>query len=290
MSGAPPAPGPPPAGPPPAAPPVHRLGKDTRLCISLAGRPTSIGTRFHNFLYARLGLDFAYKACTTDDLPGAVAGIRALGIRGCGVSMPFKQDVMPLLDALDPSAEAIGAVNTIVNDAGRLTGYNTDVLALEALLPEAAGSAAIAGSGGMAAAVAAALRRRGCTGITIAARNEATGRALADRCGGRWVPDAASVRADVLVNATPVGMAGTDSDGGDPPFPRRAVGSALTVVDVVAAPPCTPLVTLARGLGVPTVTGDAVMALQAAEQFERYTGVRPTEEDVRAAREYSRRA
>ena len=69
------------------------LNKDTRLCISLAGRPSNIGTRFHNHLYDVLGLDFIYKAFTTTDIAAAIGGVRALGIRGCSVSMPFKEDV-----------------------------------------------------------------------------------------------------------------------------------------------------------------------------------------------------
>ncbi|QDQ99432.1 shikimate 5-dehydrogenase [Tomitella fengzijianii] len=268
------------------------MDRRTRLCISLAARPSDVGTRFHNFLYAELGLNFVYKAFTTGDLAGAVTGIRALGIRGCGVSMPYKQDVLPMLDGLDPSAEAIGAVNTIVNDDGTLTGYNTDVLAVQALLPVGTGrSALVAGSGGMASAVVAALRRSGFDDIVIAARNEEAGPALAERCGARWVPDPGGHRADVLVNATPIGMAGADPDAAvaDPAFPRAAVSAAHTVVDVVASPPRTPLIALAEEFGVRTVTGDAVMALQAAEQFRLYTGTRPDDDQVRRAREYSRR-
>jgi shikimate dehydrogenase len=63
---------------------VRSITKDTVLCMSLAGRPSNIGTRFHNLLYAELDLDFVYKAFTTTDLAAAIAGIRALGIRGCG--------------------------------------------------------------------------------------------------------------------------------------------------------------------------------------------------------------
>src|SRR3954470_6893753 len=110
------------------------LNKDMQVCISLAGRPSNIGTRFHNFLYDELGLNFVYKAFTTDDLEGAVRGIRALGIRGCSVSMPFKEAIIPFLDDVEDSAAAIDAVNTVVNDAGRLTGANTDVEAVAALL------------------------------------------------------------------------------------------------------------------------------------------------------------
>ena len=112
------------------------LNKDTRVCISLAGRPSNLGTRFHNFLYGELGLDFVYKAFTTADLEGAVRGVRALGIRGCSVSMPFKAAILPLVDVVEPSAAAIDAVNTGVNDDGVLTAANTDVEAVATLLAE----------------------------------------------------------------------------------------------------------------------------------------------------------
>jgi shikimate dehydrogenase len=92
---------------------VRPIIKDTVLCMSLAGRPSNVGTRFHNFLYAELDLDFVYKAFTTTDLAAAIAGIRALGIRGCGVSIPYKEACLELVDELDGSAEAIGSVNTI---------------------------------------------------------------------------------------------------------------------------------------------------------------------------------
>src|ERR1700689_5705852 len=110
------------------------LNKDTTLCISLAGRPSNIGTRFHNYLYDELGLNFAYKAFTTRDLDGAIGGVRALGIRGCSVSMPFKEAVIPLGEELTASAKAIDSVNTIVNDGGRLTAYNTDYEAVAELI------------------------------------------------------------------------------------------------------------------------------------------------------------
>src|SRR5206468_8112680 len=111
------------------------LNKDTRLCISLAGRPSNIGTRFHNYLYDQLGLDFIYKAFTTTDLGAAIGGIRALGIRGCGVSMPYKEACIEFVDVLEPSAAAIESVNTIVNEDGVLHAYNTDYSAIASLLP-----------------------------------------------------------------------------------------------------------------------------------------------------------
>src|ERR1700752_3132382 len=112
------------------------LSKDTRLCISLAARPSNIGTRFHNHLYDQLGLDFIYKAFTTTDIVAAIGGVRALGIRGCSVSMPFKEAVSPLVDKVEPSARAIPSVNTIVNDDGYLTASNTDYIAVQRLIDE----------------------------------------------------------------------------------------------------------------------------------------------------------
>lgn len=267
------------------------LNKDTRLCISLAARPSNIGTRFHNYLYDQLGLDFIYKAFTTTDIAAAVGGVRALGIRGCSVSMPFKQDVIALVDTMEASALAIESVNTIVNEDGHLSASNTDYLAVARLIAEhrldPASTVLIRGSGGMASAVASAFRDNGFGGGTIVARNQRTGRALADRLGydhATAVPDGG---ADIVVNVTPIGMAG-GSESDDLAFDEALIAKAHTVFDVVALPSETPLITVARARGVPVITGAEVIALQAAEQFERYTGVRPTAQQVAAASAFSR--
>lgn len=275
----------------PPAPHARALTKDTQLCISLAARPSNIGTRFHNYLYAALGLDFVYKAFTTTDLPGAVAGIRALGIRGCGVSMPFKEAAIPLVDALDPSAEAITSVNTIVNTGGRLRAYNTDYLAIAHLLAERrippSAEVAVRGSGGMAQAVVAALHDGGFTSVVVVARNAEAGRGLADRYGASWAPDLTGHHPDILINATPIGMAGGPQSE-DLPFDEPVIRAAEVAFDVVAMPAETPFVRRARELGLPVITGAEVIALQAVEQFTLYTGVRPSEELVARASEYSR--
>lgn len=269
------------------------LSKDTRLCISLAGRPSNIGTRFHNHLYEVLGLDFLYKAFTTTDIAAAIGGVRALGIRGCSVSMPFKHDVIALVDEVEPSAKAIEAVNTIVNDDGHLTAANTDYLAVQRLVDQYALDPArpvvIRGSGGMASAVGAAFRDRGFTSGTVVARNERTGRQLADRLGYRYSAWVGPREGAVLVNVTPIGMAGGPEEQ-QRSFDVDAIAKADTVFDVVATPAETPLITAARTAGVRVVTGAEVVALQAAEQFERYTGVRPTPEQVAEASAVSRGA
>jgi shikimate dehydrogenase len=268
------------------------LNKDMQVCMSLAARPSNIGTRFHNFLYDELGLNFLYKAFTTTDLPGAVAGIRALGIRGCSVSMPFKEAIIPLVDVIEESAAAIDSVNTVVNDGGVLTASNTDYEAVASLLAshgvDPSSSVLLRGSGGMAKAVVAAFRGAGFEDLTVVARNEATGTALATRYGYRWAssPDAAGTAADVLVNVTPIGMQGDAAD--ELAFDAERIDAARTVFDVVAFPSETPLVRAGRAAGRHVITGAEVIALQAARQFERYTGVALTEDQVRRASEFSR--
>ncbi|MFZ2526175.1 MAG: shikimate 5-dehydrogenase [Rhodococcus sp. (in: high G+C Gram-positive bacteria)] len=270
---------------------ASRITKDTRLCISLSGRPSNIGTRFHNCLYDELGLDYVYKAFAPTDIKAAVAGMRGLGIRGAGVSMPFKEKVIPLVDVMHESARAIDSVNTIVNEDGVLHAYNTDFQAVLDLLVDQRVDptlpVAVAGSGGMAKAVVAAVHAHGCADVTVVARNETAGRALAGRYGFAWRGDVDDCTPAVLINATPVGMAG-GPEAESLPFPTAVIEAAAVVVDVVAMPPETPLLRAARAHGHPVISGAEVIALQAALQFALYTGVTPTPAQVRRASEFSR--
>jgi shikimate dehydrogenase len=259
--------------------------------MSLAGRPSNIGTRFHNFLYDELDLDIVYKAFTTTDLTAAIARVRALGIRGCGVSMPYKEACIRYVDAMDDSAEAIRSVNTIVNTNGQLRAYNTDYLAIAKLLAEhqipVDHTFAVLGSGGMAKAVVAALRDAGFHTGTVVARNAQTGAALADQYGYTWRADLGSSRPQLLVNATPVGMSGGPAADALPVEPA-VVDTTETIFDVVALPAPTTLVRRARAQDKQVITGAEVIALQAVEQFVLYTGVRPTDDQMRRAAEFSR--
>ncbi|WP_307034829.1 shikimate 5-dehydrogenase [Arthrobacter sp. B3I4] len=270
------------------------LNKDMTLCISLSARPSNNGTRFHNHLYEQLGLNWIYKAFAPADLAQAIAGVRGLGLRGCAVSMPYKEDVIALVDVMDPSAKAIDSVNTIVNDGGTLTAYNTDYTAIEQLLQRnripADYSVWLLGAGGMAKATAAALRDAGFRNVTIIARNETAGRALAELYGFAWraaVPASSEGAADLLINVTPIGMAG-GPEADVLAFPQEAVDAAKAVFDVVALPAETPLIKAARAAGKPVITGAEVATIQALEQFVLYTGIRPSDEQVRAAEEFMR--
>ncbi|WP_449373802.1 shikimate 5-dehydrogenase [Arthrobacter psychrolactophilus] len=266
------------------------LNKDMTLCISLAARPSNIGTRFHNYLYDALELNYVYKAFAPVDLAQAVAGIRGLGIRGAAVSMPYKEDVIELIDVMDASASAIDSVNTIVNNDGVLTAYNTDYLAIARLLSvnavDPATTVLLRGSGGMAKAVAAAMHDAGFAHVTIVARNEERGRALAALYDFAWLPEVGEATAGMLINVTPLGMTGADASVQS--FTDETVAAAQIVFDVVALPSETPLITAGRAAGKQLITGAEVIAIQAEEQFVLYTGVRPSPELVREASEFSR--
>ncbi|MDE1917827.1 MAG: shikimate 5-dehydrogenase [Sphingomonadales bacterium] len=261
------------------------IGRDTQLCMSLSARPGNAGSRLHNALYEAMGLDFVYKSFSTRDLPAAIGGIRALSIRGCAISMPFKEAVIPLIDALEPSARVIDSVNTIVNDDGVLTGYNTDYIAVRDLLVRRAVDPAtpfvLRGSGGMAKAVTAALRNLGFTQGTIVARNEATGKPLAQAYGYGWSADLPAQGAPLLINVTPLGMEGSASE--ELAFPAAWIADCAIAFDVVAQPAETPFLKAARQAGKPVISGAEVIVLQAVEQFVLYTGLRPTPAQIRAA-------
>ena len=109
------------------------------LCGSIMGSPFSLSAKIHNAAYAALGLDYTFVCFGVDDPVAAVTAIRTLGVRGMNVSMPYKTAVIPHLDAIDESARAIGAVNTINNLDGVLTGYNTDCLGAVRALQEITG-------------------------------------------------------------------------------------------------------------------------------------------------------
>ena len=164
--------------------------------------------------------------------------------------MPYKESCMPFLDRIDPSAAAIDSVNTIVNDEGVLTGYNTDYIAVRSLLADNAFDTttpfALLGAGGMAKAVLAALVESGVPdGVVISPRSPERGERLAARYSVAADVSLAGRRPRLLLNATPIGMEG-GPEADKLAFDADAVAAADAVFDVVYLPPDTPLVRLAR--------------------------------------------
>ncbi len=270
------------------------INKNTQLCISLAGRPGNFGTFFHNYLYQKLELDYIYKAFTTTNIEDAIKGVRALGIRGCAVSMPFKEAVIPLVDAIDHSAKAIDSINTIVNNDSSLTAYNTDYIAVVELLKENQIDPntpfILKGSGGMAKAVAGALYHQGFKNGTIVARNSEKGSALANLYQYEYSAAEPSIDAEndtMLINVTPIGMQG-GQEVNDLAFTEKNIRNASIIFDVVALPVETPMIKLAQSLNKTVISGADIAVIQALEQFVLYTGGRPSLELVREASAFAR--
>jgi shikimate dehydrogenase len=245
------------------------------LCGSLSLHPVALGMAMHRAGYEALGLPFTYVAFACQDLDGALRGMRALGIRGFGISMPYKLDVIPLLDQMDELTRRIGAVNTIVNDGGVLTGYNTDASGSMRALREATEIAGkrtvVIGAGGAARAVAFALVREGAR-VHIVNRTREKGEQLARELGASagGLEDLAHLGDfAALVNCSSAGMA---EYGSASPVAEEALTPQTVVMDIVYKPIRTELLRAAERRGCKTVHGGRMLLYQACGQFELYTG------------------
>jgi shikimate dehydrogenase len=221
--------------------------------------------------FAALGLDWTYELLDVpaEGLRAAVAALRAPDVAGANVTIPYKQDVMDQLDVVAPEALRARAVNTIVNEGGRLGGYNTDIAAIRSAVEQAgvepeSANAVILGAGGAARATAAALEG---AHLTFVARRpsaaDVPGKVVA------WSDPAVpslTRSADLLVNATPLGR------HEEMPLRPAALPKAGAVIDLVYVSGGTPLVRKARSLGLPTVDGWEILLGQGATSFLLWTG------------------
>jgi shikimate dehydrogenase len=246
------------------------------LCGSIAGRPGRLGVAMHTAGYRALGLDWVYVAFGTEDTEGAVAAMRPLGIRGLGVTTPHKIRIMACLDEVDDEARTIGAVNTVVNDGGRLRGLNVDwigaVRAFEEQLSLLGRHAVVVGAGGGARAIVYGLIRAGAR-VTLLNRSAERGAALAHALGARYAGPPERIDEieayDLLVHATPVGFHDPDATLID----RPALRPGTVVFDAVAQPPRTRLLRDAESRGCRTISGVRMQLHQAVCQFGLYTGL-----------------
>ncbi len=254
---------------------IPNIDAHTRL-YGVIGNPVahSLSPVMHNAGFRHTGHNGVYMAFEVADLPGAVAGMRALDVHGCSITIPHKMAIMDLLDHVDPMARQIGAVNTIVNEDGRLTGFNSDSPgAMAALLektPVAHRHVAIIGAGGAARALAHGVKTHGGS-LTVVNRSEEKGRRLADELEGDFCPlvDFSGVGVDILINTTSVGMT-PDTDR--MPVTHACLRPGLTLMDIVYNPLETKLIRAARDAGCKVVDGVAMFVHQGAIQFERWTG------------------
>lgn len=254
--------------------------------LGIVGNPLSKSKSsvMQNAALAKAGIPGIYLPFETPDLEGLGEVIRGYDIRGMNVTVPHKVDVMDQLDAVDADASAVGAVNTIVNEKGRLVGHNTDVAGVRIALARAGievedGRVLIMGSGGAARACAHCVSKMGCD-ITVTGRNHDTGEELASEFGGAYrdPKSVSTMMYDLIVNCTPVGMY---SDG---PYPvdisRLQPGQA--VFDAVYGKE-TPIIRNARAVGLKVARGEDMLAGQGAEAFRLWTGVDGMFDTMRAA-------
>jgi shikimate dehydrogenase len=257
--------------------------------FGILGRPVahSLSPAMHNAAFRHLDVNAVYVAFPVTDLRKAVAGLRGLGIGGVSVTIPFKEEIIPRLDELDPRAAEIGAVNTVVNRDGRLTGYNTDwrgaVTALTAKISLKSRHVLILGAGGASRAIVYGIIQAGGR-ISLTDIDADRAAALVKDLGAEAIPQEAlkTCPATVLVNATPVGMT-PDVDG--IPINPDLLGRFEVVMDIVYQPLATRLLREAENRGAATIDGLQMLIHQGAAQFELFTG-QPAPAEVMAKAAY----
>lgn len=270
----------------------------TRL-YGILGHPvaSSLSPAMQNAAFRALGINAVYVPFPVppDDLTRAVQGLAAAGIGGFNLTVPHKLAILPLLAEIAPAARAIGAVNTVRCEAGRLTGTNTDGAGFLASLAHDLGwqpagkSVLLLGAGGAARAIAMGLLEAGCGALRIANRTPARAEGLAADCRAAFpgreihaggLETAAGAAPDLLVNSTTVGMG-----DGAVPVELEAVGVREAVLDIVYAPAETPLLNRAKVLGLPCANGIGMLLHQGALAFHFWTGQEAPLDAMRTALE-----
>lgn len=234
----------------------------------------------HNAAFAELDLDWIYVAfeVVPGQVPAAFAGARALGLGGLSVTIPHKAAALAEVDEAAPAARAVGAVNTVVFlDDGRLVGENTDGSGFLASLADegfhpAGRRCAVVGAGGAARAVVHALAGAGALEVVVVNRSPERAEVTASLAGaaGRVGAAADLEGVDLVVNATPLGLAGGDPDV--LPLDPDLLGTGQLVVDLVPNPAVTPLMRAARARGARVAGGLGMLVHQGALAFEMWTG------------------
>lgn len=242
----------------------------------LIGNPVrhSLSPLMHNKALEAMKIDGHYSSFCVTDVASAVAGIRGMNIRGVSVTIPFKTTVMEYLDEIDADAVAMGAVNTIVNERGLLTGYNTDWWGLTQALKDKTSitgkSFVIVGAGGAARAAVYGIKKEGGEPI-IVNRTQDAGKELAVMFDCPFYPLSAlgGIKAYGLINTTSVGMYPNIHQS---PVEAAVFGNFRVVMDVIYNPMKTKLLRDAEARGLKTVSGADMFVYQGAQQLKLWTG------------------
>jgi len=250
----------------------------------IIGNPVrhSLSPMIHNGAFKRLGWNAVYLAFEVKKIDEALKGIQGLGVKGVSVTIPFKTEVIPFLDKIEGMAKKIGAVNTIVNREGKLIGYNTDcdgaLEALEEKMSLRGKRVVLLGAGGAARAIGFGLMERDCQ-LIVVNRSEKRGNGLSRVLGCDYLPisslakmKAGELEADVMINATSVGMFPRNKKT---PVPKRLLKQGMMVMDIVYQPLETKLLREAKEKGCLTINGLEMLVRQGVAQSEIWTGRKP---------------
>ena len=273
---------------------VEQVDAATKI-YGVAGNPirSSLSPLMMNTAFRRETVNAVYLGLQTSKADDLFKLAREVPIQGMSITMPLKQDVMPLLERTDPLSAKIGAVNTILRaQDGKFYGFNTDVAGivspLERRLSLKGAKVLVLGAGGAARAAVFGCCDKGAE-VSILNRTPETAQKLARQAGAKAIKREALAKMtfDVIINATPVGMAGVGkhASGGSaksaPASPLEANEiNARYVFDLVYNPIETPLLRLARQKGIPVITGVEMFVQQGARQFEIWTGKPAPEEEM----------
>jgi 3-dehydroquinate dehydratase / shikimate dehydrogenase len=249
----------------------------------VAGNPirSSLSPIMMNTAFRRETVNAVYLALQANKLADLLKLVHEIPIQGLSVTMPLKQEIMAHLEKTDPLSAKIGACNTVLRQDGKLYGFNTDVAGItgpiEKRMSLRGAKALVLGAGGAARAAVFGMRDKGAE-VFILNRTAETAQKLAKQSGSKTIKkDALSKTTfDVIVNATPVGMAGVKST----PILEAADLNTKLVFDLVYNPLETPLLRLARQQSIPIITGIEMFVQQGARQFEIFTGKPAPEEEM----------
>lgn len=247
----------------------------TTQVFAVMGNPVghSLSPVMFNRAFSETGHNSVYVAFQVTGIKDGMSAMRSLGIKGASITIPHKVSILGFLDELDPMAENIGAVNTVINSEGRIKGYNSDcpgaVTALEEITNLAGKRVAIIGSGGAARAIGFGVKSRGSS-LTLINRSIPKGEKLATSLEADFIPisDLRSLPFDILIQTTSVGMSPLSHQS---PVPDGLFSPGLLVMDIVYAPLKTRFLNDAIKAGCQTINGLAMFVHQAAFQFELWT-------------------
>ena len=226
----------------------------------------SLSPAFHNEEYLKRGHDAVLLAFEGEDLPALVQALRTLKVGLTAVTLPFKETILPLLDELDPLAERLGSVNTVLNVGEKLKGFNTDYLGIAKALEgvDLAGkNVLLLGAGGVARPVSAFVTDSGAQLLCMNRSRERAEELVRD-FGGRIVEDLAKETFDVVINGTPLGLAPNEKET---PLDARFLRAEHIVFDIVYNPEETRLLREAKAVGAVTISGQTMFKAQALEQI-----------------------